>query len=198
MITVGCVVIPAYVLYEFRFAKHPVVARRFVFNKSAVVASLVGALYFVSFFPSSLFSSLSHAPLLSSFLTSLFLLSYRVLIHIYSTRIYTQFLLNSVFIITNSTIMKVSVINVAYKVTFYITYMYLNYFSSTQTIALTVFGILGGVLIRITRRVKSILVVSLAICVLDCGLMIHSHGANASDVEIVFSQVRLSLPSLYR
>ncbi|KAF5326811.1 hypothetical protein D9619_005127 [Psilocybe cf. subviscida] len=118
MVTIGCVLIPAYVFYEFKFAAHPVVARRFVFNRSVVISCLVGAFDFVSF---------------------------------------------------------------------YISYTYL--YSFTQTVALTVFGIMGGVLMRFVHRSKPILVVGLAIRVLGCGLMIHSRGANASDVEIVFSQI---------
>ncbi|KAF5327482.1 hypothetical protein D9619_005131 [Psilocybe cf. subviscida] len=135
MVTIGCVFIPAYVFYEFKFAAHPVVARRFVFNRSVVISCLVGAFDFVSFYIS-----------------------------------YT-YLYSFVYVVKPWSLLN------------------LNYFSQTQTVALTVFGIMGGVLMRFVHRSKPILVVGLAIRVLGCGLMIHSRGANASDVEIVFSQI---------
>jgi len=40
-----------------------------------------------------------------------------------------------------------------------------------------------------TRRYKYILIVGLGIRLLGAGLMIHSRGANGSDVEIVWSQI---------
>lgn len=39
--TADCVVMQAYIFHEFKFAKHPVVARRFVFNRSVYIACLV-------------------------------------------------------------------------------------------------------------------------------------------------------------
>jgi hypothetical protein len=56
-------------------------------------------------------------------------------------------------------------------------------------VALTVFGILGGVILRFTHRYKPVLVAGLAIGLLGAGLMIHSRGANASDAEVVWSQL---------
>ncbi|KXN85123.1 Siderophore iron transporter 3 [Leucoagaricus sp. SymC.cos] len=59
------------------------------------------------------------------------------------------------------------------------------YFSQTQTIALTVFGILTGLCMCFIHHYKCVLIIGLAICLLGCGLMIHSRGADASDAEIV-------------
>ncbi|OCH87436.1 drug:h+ antiporter [Obba rivulosa] len=89
-------------------------------------------------------------------------------------------------------------------VSFYLTYTYLfsfvlvvkpwslvnaNYFASTQTVALTVFGILAGGLMRYLRRYKYLLVIGLCIRLLGVGLMIHSRGAEGSDAELVWTQI---------
>ncbi|KAI0337328.1 drug:h+ antiporter [Trametopsis cervina] len=65
----------------------------------------------------------------------------------------------------------------------------LTYFTSTQTIALTVFGIMAGVIMRFHQRYKWLLVTGLAIRLLGAGLMIHSRGANGSDAELVWTQL---------
>ncbi|KAF8598531.1 drug:h+ antiporter [Ceratobasidium sp. AG-I] len=66
---------------------------------------------------------------------------------------------------------------------------YLNYFSSTQTVALTVFGIFGGVIMRATHRYKWMLVTGLAIRLFGVGLMIHSRGAKGNTGELVMTQI---------
>ncbi|CAE6385752.1 unnamed protein product [Rhizoctonia solani] len=66
---------------------------------------------------------------------------------------------------------------------------YLNYFSSTQTVALTVFGIIAGTIMRATHRYKWMLVVGLFIRLLGVGLMIHSRGAKGNTGELVMTQV---------
>jgi len=50
MLAVGCALIPVFVFYEFKFAQYPVVARRFVFNRSVVIASVIGAFDFVTLY----------------------------------------------------------------------------------------------------------------------------------------------------
>ncbi|KAG5639035.1 hypothetical protein H0H81_007648 [Sphagnurus paluster] len=50
MLVVGGVLIPVFVLYDFKVAKYPVIARRFVFNRGVAFAALIGALDFVSFY----------------------------------------------------------------------------------------------------------------------------------------------------
>ncbi|QRV78334.1 major facilitator superfamily transporter [Ceratobasidium sp. AG-Ba] len=66
---------------------------------------------------------------------------------------------------------------------------YLNYFSSTQTVALTVFGILAGVIMRVTQRYKWMLFAGLAIRLFGVGLMIHSRGAKGNTGELVMTQI---------
>ncbi|KAF4609696.1 hypothetical protein D9613_012060 [Agrocybe pediades] len=89
-------------------------------------------------------------------------------------------------------------------ISFYISYSYLysfivivkpwsdvniNYFTQTQTVALTVFGIAAGGAMIYLRRSKPLMIAGLCIRLLGCGLMIHSRGANASDAEVVWSQL---------
>ncbi|KIP10562.1 hypothetical protein PHLGIDRAFT_115319 [Phlebiopsis gigantea 11061_1 CR5-6] len=64
-----------------------------------------------------------------------------------------------------------------------------TYFTETQTVALTFFGICGGLIMRLTGRYKWMLVVGLCIRLLGVGLMIHSRGAQASDAEVVWTQI---------
>ncbi|KAG9097147.1 hypothetical protein FS749_006973 [Ceratobasidium sp. UAMH 11750] len=66
---------------------------------------------------------------------------------------------------------------------------YLNYFSSTQTVALTVFGIVAGAIMRATHRYKWMLVAGLAIRLFGVGLMIHSRGAHGNTGELVMTQI---------
>ncbi|KXN81441.1 Siderophore iron transporter 3 [Leucoagaricus sp. SymC.cos] len=64
-----------------------------------------------------------------------------------------------------------------------------TYFSQTQTVTLTVFGILAGICMCFTQRYKYVLIIGPAIRLLGCGLMTRSHGPNVSDAEIVWSQL---------
>ncbi|KAG8826628.1 hypothetical protein FRC19_008457 [Serendipita sp. 401] len=64
-----------------------------------------------------------------------------------------------------------------------------NYFASTQSVGLTVFAIVGGVIMRWRRRLKVLLIGGLIIRCLGVGIMIRSRGANGSDAELVISQV---------
>ncbi|KAG6890842.1 hypothetical protein C0992_012481 [Termitomyces sp. T32_za158] len=135
MIVIGCVLIPFVGLYEFKFAKYPVIPRRFVLNRSIVIASIVGALDFISFY-----------------------LSF--------TYLYSYILIVKPWSLVNTT-----------------------YFTQTQTVALTVFGIVAGLSMRFMRRAKWLLVVGLGIRILGVGLMIHSRGADGSDAELVWTQL---------
>lgn len=65
----------------------------------------------------------------------------------------------------------------------------ITYFSSTQTIALTVFGCLAGIIMAYTQRMKALLVIGLCIRIIGVGLMIRSKGALGSDALLVFGQV---------
>lgn len=89
-------------------------------------------------------------------------------------------------------------------VSYYLTYTYLfsfivvtkdwspvdvGYFSNTQTVALTIFGILGGVIMRVSHRYKYLLITGLVIRLAGVGLMIHSRGAQGSTAELVWTQI---------
>ncbi|KAH6874654.1 ferrichrome-type siderophore transporter [Coprinopsis sp. MPI-PUGE-AT-0042] len=134
-LVIGIVLIPVFVLYEWKVARYPIIPRRFVTNRSVVIAMSIGLFDFISFY-----------------------LSY-------------TYLYSFVFVVK-----PWSLINA-------------TYFSQSQTVALTIFGILGGVILRFTHRYKPVLVAGLAIRLLGAGLMIHSRGANASDAEVVWSQL---------
>ncbi|KAL5493064.1 hypothetical protein ACEPAI_4512 [Sanghuangporus weigelae] len=135
MLVVGVVLLFVFAIWDLRFAKRPVVAPRFLRNRSVVLAAWVGFFDFVSFY-----------------LTYVYLYSFVLVVKPWST-------LNA------------------------------TYFVSTQTVALTVFGILAGAAMLYVRRYKPFLVGGLLIRLLGVGLMIHSRGANASTVEIVWSQI---------
>ncbi|KAK7689671.1 hypothetical protein QCA50_007466 [Cerrena zonata] len=135
MLIVGVILLFVFAAWDFKFAKKPVVAWRFMRNRSVTAAAWIGFFDFISYY-----------------LTSTYLQSY-------------------IFVVK-----PWSLVNV-------------NYFASTQTIALTVFGITAGVLMRFLHRYKYLLVIGLCIRLLGVGLMIHSRGANASDVEIVWTQI---------
>ncbi|KII88069.1 hypothetical protein PLICRDRAFT_176809 [Plicaturopsis crispa FD-325 SS-3] len=104
----------------------------------------------------------------------------------------------------NRAVVGASLIGFFDFVSFYLTFTYLfsfilivkpwslvntTYFVQTQTVALTFFGIIAGLALRILRRYKYVLVGGLCIRLLGVGLMIHSRGANASTAEIVMAQV---------
>ncbi|TBU22782.1 drug:h+ antiporter [Dichomitus squalens] len=135
MITIGCVLIPFIGGWEFYYAKRPVIARRFLLNRTVIIAAWIGFFDFFSFY-------------------------------------LTQTYLYSFILITKNW----SLVNV-------------TYFNQTQSVALTVFGILAGVLLRFVHRYKLVLIVGLAIRLFGVGLMIHSRGAKASDAEVVMTQI---------
>ncbi|KIK94500.1 hypothetical protein PAXRUDRAFT_33484 [Paxillus rubicundulus Ve08.2h10] len=87
---------------------------------------------------------------------------------------------------------------------FYLTYTYLysfvlvvkpwslidaTYFMQTQTVALTFFGILAGVSMHLMHRYKYVLVFGLVVRLVGVAMMMHSRGANASDAELVWTQI---------
>ena len=47
MVVVGVILVPVYALWDFKYAKFPVIARRFVSNRSIVLACAIGAFDFV-------------------------------------------------------------------------------------------------------------------------------------------------------
>ena len=48
IIVIGGLLIPVFLLWDFKTAKYPVIAPRFCFDRSVVLASLIGAFDFVS------------------------------------------------------------------------------------------------------------------------------------------------------
>ncbi|KAF5383397.1 hypothetical protein D9757_006152 [Collybiopsis confluens] len=64
-----------------------------------------------------------------------------------------------------------------------------NYFAYSQTLSLTVFGILAGFVQAYTRRTKWLLTIGLSIRLLGVGLMIKSKGAHGSTGFLVICQV---------
>ncbi|KAK0482096.1 drug:h+ antiporter [Armillaria luteobubalina] len=139
MLVIGCVLFPAVGPWEFKFAKYPVVPKRFITNFTVVGASLIGFFDYISFY-----------------LTYVYLYSFVIVVKPWS-------LINA------------------------------TYFIQTQSVGLTFFGILCGLAMRFMHRYKLLLVVGLAIRLLGVGLMIHSRGANGSDVEIVWTQIIQSM-----
>ncbi|KAL9937665.1 hypothetical protein V8E36_003210 [Tilletia maclaganii] len=64
-----------------------------------------------------------------------------------------------------------------------------GYFSNTQSLCLTVFGIAAGFVSVWTRRFKWQMVVGACVRTLGLGLMIHFRNLNATDVQLVWPQV---------
>ncbi|KAG8830512.1 hypothetical protein FRC17_004763 [Serendipita sp. 399] len=110
----------------------------------------------------------------------------------------------------NRALMATSFIGFFDFISFYLTALYLtsflyvvktpewtleeqNYFTMTQSVGLTIFAIVGGVIMRWTRRFKLMLLIGLAIRCLGVGIMIRSRGAHGSDAELVMSQVLQAL-----
>ncbi|KAJ3858900.1 drug:h+ antiporter [Lentinula novae-zelandiae] len=67
--------------------------------------------------------------------------------------------------------------------------LYASYFSQIQSIALTIFAILAGVIMKYTHHYKALLVIGLCIRLVGVALMIRSRGANGSDAELVWTQI---------
>ncbi|KAL0953094.1 hypothetical protein HGRIS_004365 [Hohenbuehelia grisea] len=135
MIVVGVILIPFFAIWDWKFAKHPVIPRRFTVNRSVVGACLIGFFDFASFY-----------------LTFTYLFSFVIVVKPWPL-------------------------------------LHATYFAQTQTVALTVFGICAGFAMRFLHRYKYILIGGLCVRLLGVGLMIHSRGANASDAEIVWTQI---------
>lgn len=135
MFVLGWILLPVFALWDIKFAKRPVIARRFLSNRTVVCVAFIGFFDFLSFF-----------------LTFMYLPSFVLVTKSWS--------MTNVF-----------------------------YFGQAQTVGLTVFGIVGGVIMRFTQRYKPLLVIGLCIRLLGVSLMIHSRGTHSSDAELVMTQV---------
>ncbi|TFK64325.1 MFS general substrate transporter, partial [Pluteus cervinus] len=135
MLVVGIVLIPAFGVWDSKYAKYPVIPKRFLVNRGVVIAAAIGMFDFMSFY-----------------LTFTYLFSFVIVVKPWPL-------------------------------------LHATYFNQTQTVGLTVFGIAAGLGMRYLRRYKALLVIGLTIRLLGVGLMIHSRGANASDAELVWTQI---------
>ncbi|KAH0838678.1 major facilitator superfamily domain-containing protein [Lanmaoa asiatica] len=135
MLTVGVVFLFVFVHWDFRVATRPVIAPRFLKNRSVIFAALIGFFDFMSFY-----------------LTYTYLYSFVLVVKTWS-------LINA------------------------------TYFMQTQTIALTLFAIVAGVSMHLMHRFKYVLVFGLVVRLAGVSMMVHSRGANGSDVEIVWTQI---------
>ncbi|KAF8880998.1 drug:h+ antiporter [Infundibulicybe gibba] len=50
MLVVGIVLVPVFVVWDFKYASKPVLAKRFCLNRSVMIAALIGAFDFISFY----------------------------------------------------------------------------------------------------------------------------------------------------
>ncbi|KAH7912676.1 major facilitator superfamily domain-containing protein [Hygrophoropsis aurantiaca] len=135
MLVIGVVMLGVFAFWDLWVAKRPVIAPRFLRNKSVVFASLIGFFDFMSYY-----------------LTYTYLYSFVLVVKPWS-------LVDAV------------------------------YFMQVQTVALTLFGIIAGVSMHYFHRYKYVLIFGLVIRLTGVALMIHSRGANGSDVELVWTQI---------
>lgn len=135
MLAMGVVLLAVFAVWDLRYATMPVIAPRFVRNRSVVCAACIGFFDFMSFY-----------------LTYTYLYSFVIVVKPWS--------------LVNAT-----------------------YFIQTQSVALTFFGILAGLSMRFLHRYKYVLVIGLVIRLAGVAMMIHSRGANASDAELVWTQI---------
>ncbi|KIK37724.1 hypothetical protein CY34DRAFT_15510 [Suillus luteus UH-Slu-Lm8-n1] len=135
MLAMGVVLLAVFAVWDLRYATMPVIAPRFVRNRSVVCAACIGFFDFMSFY-----------------LTFTYLYSFVLVVKPWS--------------LVNAT-----------------------YFIQTQSVALTFFGILAGLSMRFLHRYKYVLVLGLTIRLAGVAMMIHSRGANASDAELVWTQI---------
>jgi len=70
MLVIGCLLLPVYCIWDLKFAKFPVVARRFLRNRSVVLAALIGCFDFVSAHSNSAITCVDFSKYLRSHSTS--------------------------------------------------------------------------------------------------------------------------------
>ncbi|KAK4688897.1 MFS transporter, SIT family, siderophore-iron:H+ symporter, partial [Tremellales sp. Uapishka_1] len=68
-------------------------------------------------------------------------------------------------------------------------YKNLTYFSNTQSLALTIFGILAGMIMAATRRFKYMLFGGLLIRLLGVGIMLYARGPHGNTASLVMCQI---------
>ncbi|WWC66478.1 uncharacterized protein I206_100380 [Kwoniella pini CBS 10737] len=135
MVTIGAVLFPLMLIYEWKVPKRPVVPMRWLKRGPILGACLIGFTDFVSFY-----------------LQYTYLYSY-----VYVTQTWS--------------------------------YRDLTYFSATQSLALTIFGICGGIIMYFTRRFKWMLFAGLCVRLIGCGLMLKARSATGNTAELVMCQI---------
>ncbi|RXK36198.1 hypothetical protein M231_06542 [Tremella mesenterica] len=135
MVTVGAVLFPIFLIYEWKVPQKPVVPMRWLRRGPILGACLIGFFDFVSFY-----------------LQYTYLYSY-----VYVTQNWS--------------------------------YRNLTYFSATQSLALTIFGITGGAIMYATQRFKYMLLIGLLIRLLGVGIMIHARSPSGNTASLVMCQV---------
>lgn len=89
MLVIGCVLFPAVGPWEFKFAKYPVVPRRFITNFTVVGASLIG--FFDYACPSSCSRLSAHSPCqISFYLTYVYLYSFVIVVKPWSVYVSSE------------------------------------------------------------------------------------------------------------
>ncbi|WWC86118.1 uncharacterized protein L201_000989 [Kwoniella dendrophila CBS 6074] len=135
MITIGAVLFPVMLVYEWKVPRKPVVPMRWLKRGPILGACLIGFTDFVSFY-----------------LQYTYLYSY-----VYVTQSWS--------------------------------YRDLTYYSATQSLALTIFGICGGIIMYFTRRFKWMLFAGLCVRLIGCGLMLKARSASGNTAELVMCQI---------
>ncbi|KAG1814292.1 MFS general substrate transporter [Suillus subaureus] len=135
MFVMGVALLVVFAVWDLRYASRPVIAPRFIRNRSVVCAAFIGFFDFMSYF-----------------LTYTYLYSFVLVVKPWS--------------LVNAT-----------------------YFIQVQSVALTFFGILAGLSMRFLHRYKYVLIIGLVVRLAGVAMMIHSRGGNASDAELVWTQI---------
>ncbi|KAI0742109.1 MFS general substrate transporter [Daedaleopsis nitida] len=141
MLVSGWVLLPMFAVWDTKFAKRPVIPRRFLLNRTVLCAAWIGFFDFLSFF------------LTFTYLSSFVLVTK-------PWRVSRLASMTNVF-----------------------------YFGQVQTVGLTVFGLIAGIIMRFTHRYKPLLVTGLAIRLVGVALMIYSRRASASSFSLVLTQL---------
>ncbi|EIN05327.1 MFS general substrate transporter [Punctularia strigosozonata HHB-11173 SS5] len=135
MLLAGVACLGFFGYWDFTHATYPVVAKRFVRNRTVVITTLVGAFDFMAFY-----------------VTQTYLFSFILVVKSWSLRSTT-------------------------------------YFTQIQVVSLSVFAIMGGVVMQRVRGYKRTLIVGLFTRVAGVILMIHSRRRGASAPELVLTQI---------
>ncbi|KAH8929000.1 MFS general substrate transporter [Atractiella rhizophila] len=68
-----------------------------------------------------------------------------------------------------------------------------TYFTQTLTVGLCVFGLMAGLIIRVTHRFKYLLIIGHCIKTIGMGLTLYARGDNATAVALVWTQILIAI-----